>query len=433
MKRTYAFANAAIASLVLSMIQCSSESTTKDDSEEGGAAGTTGGKGGSAGTSAGSGGTAGKGGSAGTSGKGGSSGSSAGTAGAGKGGGAGVSGAAGAGGDEGGMGGEPTSGGSAGEPDSGGAGGIEHAGGSGGDAGGSGGDPGGGGEGGLPEPAAGDTCDTATFLTSGTYADHSTVGFEGDYSFNQCFTFATPGPDRVYRVAIPSGNRLTFEATPVSTFDPILAVVAAPASNCVAAPSCLVARDLGSKGGAETVMFANDSPAVQSVYVVVDGYLTELTGGQYDLDVGVTATPDADLCVNALPLGEGTEIAGTLAIAGVDNDYTIAPCIDGEQPWHSPGPDIAYKLEIPAGSTLEVTINPDEELDPAIFLVPASGPSCDRNTCLAGADGGYQGASETLSYTNETGAAQSVYLIVDSFTADFSTPGPFHLDVSLTP
>jgi hypothetical protein len=454
MKRTYALANVAIASLVLSLVQCGSESTNKDDSDEGGAAGTTAGKGGSGkggsgkggsgGSSAGSsgkGGGAGKGGGPGT---GGSSGSGAGSAGAaGMTGGAagadaGAAGHAGAqGGEAGSTGGDGAGGGGAGGGGAGGGGdstgGVPSEGGSGGAAGdgGAGGDesPGGAGSGGDGGPP--DTCEAAQAITPGTYEDQSTAGFNDDYVLSGCFVFGESGRDRVYEVQIPTATRLRVEATPSGGFDAALAIVATPEENCVASPDCLAAKNAGFGGVTENVSFANDSAGTESVYVIVDGFDAQPDGGDYDLSVSLTPAPIGDLCQNPLPLGEGTEIAGSLAVEGTDNDYSMAPCVGGYV--STIGPDVAYRIHLDAGSTLNVTVNPSDDMDVALFLHLAQGSTCDRESCLGVADDGYAGGNETVAYTNGTSSTQTVYLIVDSFEAEVSTPGPFHLDVNITP
>lgn len=453
MKRTFAFANATIASLVLLLVQCSGESSKNDDENEGGGAGdsTSAGKGGSAGSGAGS---AGKGGSAGSAGKGGSAGSSgsgAGTAGkggtsagsagaggttgeagsngtsAGEGGAAGFDGTAGASGDGGGGSSGDGSGGTSGDGsggasiDAGGSGGSDNAGGA-----------GSGGEGGVPiEVTPGDTCASAVPLTVGSYDGETTEGLNDDYSYAGCFPQESAGPDRVYQLQIPPGNRLDVDVDPTGSLDLGLVLVAAPASNCVREPECLTLRDIGLDGASESLTFANDSTADRDVFLMVDGFDTQPFGGSYDLDVAMTPAPAGDICVNPLPLGEGTEIAGTLEGDGIGHDYHADPCF--EDAYLTIGPDVSYQLDVPAGNTLTVTIDPSDELDPAIYLLTPQGATCDRNSCLGVADTGYQGDDETLVYTNEGASTQTLYLIVDSFAPAFSTPGPFHLDVDITP
>lgn len=471
MKRTFAFANATIASLVLLLVQCSGESSKNVDENEGGGAGesTSAGKGGSAGSGAGS---AGKGGSAGSAGKGGSAGSSgsgAGTAGkggtsagsagaggtageagsngtsAGEGGAAGFDGTAGASGNGNGGASGDGGGGSSGDGSGGGSSGDGSGGtsgnGSGGasiDAGGSGGSDnadvaGSGGEGGSPRGVPpGDKCKTAVPAPVGSYHGESTAGgFHDDYTFAACVPYHTAGPDRVYQIRIPSGNRVNVDIDPTDNLDIALALVATPASNCVREPACLALSNMLGPGEAASLSFANDSTEDRDYFLLVDGFHAQPLGGSYDLDVAMAAVPVGDTCLNPLPLGEGTEIAGSLASEQVAHDYDAAACF--EERSLTTGPDAAYKVDVPADSTLTVTINPNDDLDPVLFLLEAEGSTCNRHRCLGAVDDGYEGSSETVTYVNEGTTTQTVYLIVDSFASAFSTPSAFHLDVNLTP
>jgi len=316
MKRTHVLANAAVASLVLLLVQCSSDSESDDDSAEGGSAGSaaSAGKGGNAGSSSGSAGKGGTG-SAGKGGSAGSGGTSAGTSGTGAAGAAtGGAGEAGAAGANTGAAGESGSGGS----DAGGAAGDDGNAGAAGS--GSGGAPGGGNGG-----ESGDDAGGSSNHVGGAGGDNGGAGSGGE------------GP------------------------------------------------------------------------VAVIG----------------------DECAHPLPLGEGSEIAGSLASDGIDHDYDIDPCLEGTH--LSGGPDVVYRLDLPTATTLTVTIHPSDALDAMLFLQIAQGPTCNLESCLGAAENGGPGEDETVAYTNLSGFTQTVYVIVDSFAGDLSTPGPFHLDVNLTP
>jgi hypothetical protein len=135
----------------------------------------------------------------------------------------------------------------------------------------------------IGDPPAGDTCGTATAVTPGTLSAQTTVGYSNDYHYDDaatsCTAYRTLGPDRVYSISVGAGQKLTVTVEPDSTYDPAVYLVAAPATNCTVAPTCLIGADAGFTGGQEQVEWTNSGGSPQVVFIIVDGYTASTAGG----------------------------------------------------------------------------------------------------------------------------------------------------------
>jgi len=89
--------------------------------------------------------------------------------------------------------------------------------------------------------------------------------------------------------------------------------------------------------------------------------------------------------------------------------------------------ELVYSLIVNDGDTINVTMTPinGNGQDSAVYLL-SSCTDFDANTCLAGADATLGGDVETTSYTNSTGAAQTVYIVADAY----SGCGDIQLDIN---
>jgi hypothetical protein len=101
-----------------------------------------------------------------------------------------------------------------------------------------------------------------------------------------CVGYKTHGSDRVYKITVPSQNKtkLSVTVTPIQTpgpaaYDPVVYVT----ENCSAQPTCSAGSDSHGGGSAEAVQYVNTSGTDKDVYVVVDGYDYQNSGGDYKL------------------------------------------------------------------------------------------------------------------------------------------------------
>ncbi len=124
----------------------------------------------------------------------------------------------------------------------------------------------------------------------------------------------------------------------------------------------------------------------------------------YTLTVEVFPRAPNDTCDGAVTLVEGDY---DLSLEGATDVNSAAQCVG----WPAPGKDLVYQLEIPEDNLLVVELWSD--FDGQLYLAT----DCDdpNASCLVGVDLVWAPGYERLAYANETGAAQTVWLFVDSW------------------
>jgi len=186
---------------------------------------------------------------------------------------------------------------------------------------------------------------------------------------------------------------------------------------------------------------ASDAGADATLDAAADASVDAGDGGVDASDGGVDASDGGslidggtgnDTCAQAVTLVNGTMISGDTTNETDDYqvDVNISSVCDNNSSlgfYTYDGNDVAYTITVPNTKTLTVDVNPTSSWDPAIAIVGSCasvGPSC-----LGGADEGFSGDPETATYTNTTGSAQVVFIIVDSYSS--SSYGPFTIQATL--
>jgi hypothetical protein len=293
-----------------------------------------------------------------------------------------------------------------------------------------------------------------------------------DFSAMSCLGGAAPGRDNIYRVDLAPNEILDATVTSFAAEIVGLAIV----TDCAAAElSCL--EGAMALGGSGRVTY-QAGVAAETVYVVVDGSLSttdepafiELLARAPDCTPGVTpqtcnATgdslvycnargflteyacdgtcsngfcdePRADLCLDPERLNPaGTMMSAMYSVSGMladyADDYDLTPgnsCLALSSPTN--GRDAIFRLDLAAGQTANVSVTSTEATpeDLTLYVLNLNGCQPAISTCLVGADNLDASSSpETLTYT--AAAAQTVYIVVDSFFA--ATAGSFTLDVTV--
>ncbi len=288
-------------------------------------------------------------------------------------------------------------------------------------------------------PPVGESCSNAVAISAGSRSGETLIGYSNQYGLGLgCAGEA--GPERVYKIAVPAGQRLTATVTPKvpsggTSWDP--AVNLQTASACSGPRTCLAGMDDGISGEAETTYWVNTGASSTDVYVVVETYSTTTPGSTatrtFDLAVTLDTPPTApsdEWCSDS-----STRYAANASLSGQTmNGYlsNFSSSNSGSCDFYS-GADRAIAVSIPSGKTLTATVTPDSSWDPTLGLVLGGQAACGANViCSASVDSGSAGAVETLTYTNVGAATAEGFLILDSYTTGAATYG-YTLTLSLTP
>lgn len=286
----------------------------------------------------------------------------------------------------------------------------------------------------IAAPPAGETCSTATLL-AGTLTSQTTVGFANDYQSDQttvgCANF-TSGPDRVYSLSVAGNQRVKVVASvdPDAGFWPSISFVEAPASTCEVLPRvCVGGADSNSLTVPPMATFFNTTNATRDLLVIIDSTATRT--GTFDLSATATTPPADDTCTTATT---AITTMGPLSfnhdLSGFERDY-----FTGEACNLIYGPDRVYKVEVPGGQRLSVTVTPiDGGMNPVLELVTQPAVTCDGvgRTCIASVNATGPGQSETLAWNAAPGPDSNVFLIVGSRAA-MAGDSRYTLEANLTP
>lgn len=140
------------------------------------------------------------------------------------------------------------------------------------------------------------TCADPIPLTGATTLDKQTTAGASDAvsaDDSSCLGFATHGPEQVYKVTVPSSGqtKLQVSVTPGQSpgpdaYDPVIYLT----QTCAAQPTCIApGQDIHGGGGSEAAVYTNTSGQPQDLFVVVDGYDFQPSGGGYQLSAKLTS------------------------------------------------------------------------------------------------------------------------------------------------
>lgn len=171
-------------------------------------------------------------------------------------------------------------------------------------------------------------------------------------------------------------------------------------------------------------------------------------GGSASFDGG--GLMGGDTCTTAVP-AVGSVIAITSTTTGLGNDYLFESGDMGcaTSSGSSMAPDVVYAVPVPAGEIITASVTTTWDATINLIVAPAAncgddldgGTGMSMKTCVAGSDVATAG-TDTASWTNTTGAAVTVYVVIDGWSAgegDFSldvrvaAPGPGDTCASATP
>ena len=130
----------------------------------------------------------------------------------------------------------------------------------------------------------GDACAAAQRIGPGFYSNQSTAGYSADRGPGPGCV-ATAGPDRYFRITIPSGQTLHATITPTEPWDVVVNILHG-ALGCTTQPPCLTGSNEGCAGDPESIDYTNISGSYQDVLIVVAG-LSAGDAGPFNLEVSI--------------------------------------------------------------------------------------------------------------------------------------------------
>lgn len=282
--------------------------------------------------------------------------------------------------------------------------------------------------------ATDDTCTTAnTTLVAGTPLVTNLDGFYFDYAVGAGCVPNPGGVDRVFKVSAGANQRLELTATPTVVdggMDMLLNVYDSVANCDGATRACVASVDAIGRGTPEKLVIINNSATAKDYFVSAADYDQGISGSSaFTFTATVGAIPAGEICETA----EAITMSGTtmnLDFANLGRQYTVNTAASTCSSYT--GAERVYSVSLTAGQMLSVSATGAATQDLVLNLVTGTAASCSVTplVCAAKSDMGDVGEAESVMYTNTTGAAQTVFIIVSSYSAASNT-GAFSLTTQI--
>ena len=277
------------------------------------------------------------------------------------------------------------------------------------------------------DPSCPDACEAAQTIACGGQASGTTEG--GAWAFVQYSCMGQgdgeTGPEVAFLVDAPEGTRVTADLFPGAGGDLDFFLVQASGGGCDPANDCLDSSTDYNRpeqivfnvptGGAYLVVDTWDTPTTFDIQIqcgavveVCDNNVDDDQDGDTDCDdsdcaINPACQPDA--CVVATQINCGAQVTGDTR-NGVMQFETYS-CLRQST---EDGPEVAYELNIPAGTRVTAEMSHGGGADLDLFLLPASGDSCDTDACIDSSTD--YGGTERIEFDMPAGGA---YLVVDTY------------------
>ncbi len=255
----------------------------------------------------------------------------------------------------------------------------------------------------FPAFCPGDSCASAIPLSgsSGSYT-YSTTNCTHDYS-GSC---GGTGPDKVFRLWLNAGDTLRYWISS-NNYDVLTYV---RVGSCTGAE--VVCHDDPDNA---VITWVNTTNTSQYVYIFVDGFANSSGSGTLNWQISSSASAcPGDVCADFVPLS-GTSGTYSYSTTSCNHDYS-GSC-------GGAGPDRVFRLLVPSGYTLTYWVTNDN-YDVLTYLRVGN---CSTGTEVACHD---DPDTATVSWTNNTGSDQYVFLFIDGFG---SSSGSGVLNWRITP
>lgn len=267
-------------------------------------------------------------------------------------------------------------------------------------------------------PPENDDCTSVVGLQDGpTIAD--TRGTKNDFT-PACGATTHAAGDAVWRLTLATGEE-DIELSLDASFDGVIAVTDGPCGSGVV---------LACQSGPHARVLL-PALGIGEYYVWVDGY----AAGEGPFTLTTTRLPptpnpanDACAAAESIDPSQGPVVrAGSTLRASNDLAPTACTRAPAGVPLSVTGPDVSYRVTVPAGRTLEATLTPDD-FDGALYVLE----SCGQNVCIDASDDSFtSGGIERISVRNEGPETVEWIVAVDSFTTGARGRGSFTVRFAL--
>ncbi len=285
------------------------------------------------------------------------------------------------------------------------------------------------------EPTCPDACELALIVGCQDQVSGTTDG--GAWPFTQygCLPDGFEiGPEVAYALDVPTGTQVTADLYPGAGGDLDFFAIRAGGGAC---------DPLDCIGGSFEYMsperIAFQMPA-EPVYLLVEtwdrpttfdlqvtcGAAEDCTNQADDDGDGATDCDDTDCDLHPACRPDACEAAAMISCgetaSGDTNEgvlrFASYGCISG---WTEDGPEVAYRLSVPAGTPVTAVLQHGDGADLDLFALPPAGNSCDVGTCLAASM-----EAEPPEQVELIVPAEGALLVVETY----QNPAPFDLTVT---
>ncbi len=266
---------------------------------------------------------------------------------------------------------------------------------------------------------AADTCSlagaTAPIGAGRYYGDLTGFTDDLDPGSGGCTVFAAEGGEGIIPIQLPASSQVTIDVQ-MPGLDPSIYLV----DDCDDADTCFLGVDAGD-GAGEVLRWVNPGAAT-SAFLVVDGY--GASTGPFTLDIqhqAMTELTVADTCSEAMSASSVTSGIYFGTTSGLTD--VLDPGDGGCTGYEALAEDGIVPITLADGESVKLEYTLAGE-DASIYLLTDCNSAA---TCIVGADESV-GDSEELSYSNTSGAEQTLYVVLDGYFngSDFTLSVDIH-------
>ncbi|MBD3337080.1 MAG: hypothetical protein GF355_16315 [Candidatus Eisenbacteria bacterium] len=241
-------------------------------------------------------------------------------------------------------------------------------------------------------------CSNAYVANCGDFFTGNNGNGVNNVELYSCVSYTESGPEEVYEIVLTETTLLGITMVPAGCDLDLFLLGSCDEGDCL------------DYSGTVSEEYIEANLAAGTYYVVVDGYSGAICDYTIEFTCeGGSEPPPNPTCETALELECGTV---DLLANTCDGGNNYDPLSGGCTGFSATGDDIVWHMIIPDGGSVDLLVN-EIDHDASAYIVT----DCDDvpGSCLVGMDCFPQPCSDTLFYTNTSGADMDAYLIMDGY------------------